>query len=183
MRDNAGMKRIILAVLAALALPPAPAAAQADATILVGRDAANGPTCFRREKGDTHQLDIGIGRGGAFVNLDTPEPRDSSANNPVRVYAGDEIASADGKSTGRFKPLAAYDGAATLTVPRADRASFMLQASGDPAPFLATVAAAQGKFLVIESRGKPGELEYVAVYHFDRAAAQALLACARANVK
>ena len=176
-----GMKLTACLVVCLTALPLAPVAAQGGATVLVGRDADNGPVCFLREKGDTHQLDIGIGRAGAFVKLDTPEPRDTTARNPVRVHAGDEIVVND-KSSGRFKLLATFDGEARLTVPKPDRASFLLQATGDPAPFLATVAAARGKFLVIESRNKPGELEYVAVYDFDRTAAQALLACARANV-
>ncbi len=177
----AGMKMPAALVVLSIALPLAPVAAQGNAPVLVGRDADNRPVCFLREKGDTHQLDIGIGRAGAFVKLDTPEPRDTTARNPVRVFAGDEIVVND-KSTGRFKVMAAFDGEARLTVPSPDRASFLLHATGDPAPFLATVAAARGKFLVVESRGKPGELEYVAVYDFDPAAAQALLACARSNV-
>ena len=179
------MKPILLLVAATLVLsflPFLPVAAQPAGGVMVGRDAGNGPTCFRREKGDTHQLDIGIGRAGAYVTLETAEPRESTARDPVRVFAGDEIV-VDDKATGRFKMLAAYDGEARLSVPKADRASFFLQASGDPAPFLATVAAARGKFLVIESRDQPGSREYVAVYDFDSAAAQALLACARTHVK
>lgn len=151
--------------LAALALLSLPAAAQT-------------PSCVRVERGDTHRLEIGIGRAGAYVKLETAEPRESTARNPVRVYAGQEIIVND-KVTGKFKRLAAYDGEASLTVPKANSAGFLLQASGDPAAFLATVAAAKGNFLVVESRNKPGELEYVAVYDFDRAAAQALLACAK----
>ena len=151
--------------LATLALLSLPAAAQA-------------ASCVRVEQGDSHRLEIGVDRAGAYVKLETPEPRESTARNPVRVYAGKEIVVND-KVTGKFKALAAYDGEATITVPKADRASFLLQASGDAAAFLATVAAAKGNFLVIESRNKPGELEYVAIYDFDRAAAQALLACAK----
>lgn len=163
------MKLPALLCLAAIVLPLVPVGAQT-------------PACRRVEKGDTHRLDIGIDRTGAYVRLETPEPRESTARNPVRVYAGDEIVVND-RSTGRFKVLAAFDGAATLTVPRPDSAGFLLQASDDPARFLAVVAAARGKFLVIESRDRPGEREYVAIYDFDGAAARALLACAEVNGK
>jgi hypothetical protein len=143
--------------------------------VLIGRDAGGGTVCFRREEGDSHRLDIGIGAVGAFVRLDTPEPRDALPGLPVRVYAGVEEVRND-RSTGRFTSLLAHDGEVTYIVPDRKLASFVLIAPGDAARFLAVVAAARRNFLVVEQR-TGGVRDYVAVYDFDRAAAEALLAC------
>lgn len=148
---------------------------------MVGRDAGNRPVCFLREQGDTHRLDIGIGLEGAFVRLETPEPRDSTARNPVRIYAGLQQVK-DGYATDRFMVLEAFGGAVRFLVPQADRGSFTIVATGDPLPFLAVVAAARGNFLVIDSREPPPSREYAAVYDFDRPAADALVACARQHL-
>lgn len=143
--------------------------------ILIGRDAGGGTVCFRREEGDSHRLDIGVGAMGAFVRLDTPEPRDALPGLPVRVYAGVEEVRND-RSTGRFTSLLAHDGEVAYTVPDRKLARFVLIAPGDAARFLAVVAAARRNFLVVEQR-TGGVRDYVAVYDFDRAAAEALLAC------
>lgn len=186
----------LLGVFACLAALPAAAQADRDPVgeirqgaaasvghdVLVGRDAANRPVCFRREQGDSHRLDIGIGADGAFVRLDTPEPRESTARSPVRVYAGLQQVE-DGKATERFMVLAPFAGEVRFFVPQADRASFTILATGDPAPFLAVVAAARDNLLVIDSRQPPPAREYVAVYAFDRAAADVLIACARQHVR
>jgi len=148
--------------------------------VMLGRDAAGRAVCYFREQGDTHQLDIGIGIGaaGAFVRLDTPEPRDATARHPVRVFAGLQQIE-NGKATDRFKALDTFAGAVSFHVPRKDQAGFVIVAAGDPAAFLAVVAAARRNFLVVESRQPPAAREYVGVGDFDRPAADALVACAR----
>ena len=117
----------------------------------------------------------------AFLHLDSAEPRESSASNPLRVYAGERI-DLNGMATNNFKVLASYEGEASITVPDPESSGFVLQASGDPESLLKVVAAAKGKFLVIESRNKPGDLEYVAVFDFSSADTAALIDCAKKNI-
>jgi len=147
---------------------------------LIGRDGTGRPVCFRREQGDTHQLDIGIGHMGAFVRLETPEPRDAMPKPPVRVYAGAEEIRNE-RATGRFRQLTTFVGDIVYAVPDRARAGFTLLASPDPAGFLAVVAEARANFLVVEQRD--GRVrDYVAVYEFGPAAMQALLACLKNRI-
>ena len=67
-------------------------------------------------------------------------------------------------------------GEVAYIVPDRKLARFVLIAPRDAARFLAVVAAARRNFLVVEQR-TGGVRDYVAVYDFDRAAAEALLAC------
>jgi len=143
---------------------------------LLGRDSAGRTLCFRREEGSSHRLDIGISRQGAFVRLETPEPREATARDPVRVYAGQRGAG------DRFAVLAAYDGAARHFVANPSSSGFTLVAT-DAAAFLAVVAAARDHFLVVESRQPPAARESVAIYDFTRAAGEAMLACAARHVR
>ena len=146
--------------------------------VIVGRDAAGRSICYVREQGDSHQLDVGIGPQGAFVRLDTPEPRDSTARNPVKVFAGVQQAE-NGKATDRFMSLKTFAGTVSFYVPRKDLLGFVIVAEGDPAAFLAVLAAARHNFLVVESRQPPVAREYVGIGDFDLPTAQALVACAR----
>lgn len=143
--------------------------------VLIGRDASGTTVCYRREEGDSHRLDIGVGAIGAFVRLETPEPRDALPRLPVRAYAGVEEVRND-RSTGRFTPLLAYEDEITYVVPDRTLGSFVLVATREAARFLAVVAAARGNFLVVEQRNAAVR-DYVAVYQFDRTAAEAILAC------
>ena len=145
--------------------------------VLIGRDASGTTVCYRREEGDSHRLDIGVGAIGAFVRLETPESRDALPRPPVRAYAGVEEVRND-RSTGRFTPLLAYEDEITYVVPDRTSASFVLIATREAARFLAVVAAARGNFLVVEQRNAAIR-DYVAVYQFDRTAAEAILACQR----
>ena len=122
--------------------------------VMLGRDAAGRTVCYVREQGDSHRLDVGIGAVGTFVRLDTPEPRDATARNPVRVFAGLQQIDND-KATDRFTPLKSFAGTPAFHVPRKDLLGFVILAEGDPAAFLAIVAAARRNFLVIESRQPP----------------------------
>lgn len=142
--------------------------------VLVGRDVRGGSVCFKREEGDTHRLDIGIGDMGAFVRLETPEPRDATPQAPLRVYAGLQETEGE-RYTGRFRALLVYEGEVAYAVPDRTLAGFVLVAS-DPANFLPVVAAARENFLVVEQR-RSAVRDYVAVYEFDRAAVQAVMAC------
>ena len=143
--------------------------------VQLGRDAAGRPVCFVREEGDSHRLDIGIGAGGAFVRLETPEPRDATPVPPVRVYAGLQQTE-NGRATERFMVLKPYDGEVTYIVPTPGQGSFTLLAAGAPDAFLAVVAAAGGNFLVIEQR-RSAIRDYVAIYDFNEQAAAAVAAC------
>lgn len=150
--------------------------------VMLGRDAAGRTVCYVREQGDTHQLDVGIGTQGAFVRLETPEPRDATARNPVRVFAG--LQQVDkGKATDRFMSLKSFAGTPAFHVPREDLLGFVIVADGDPAAFLEVVAAARRNFLVIESRQPPVTREYVGIGDFDSPTAQALAACARRHLR
>jgi len=144
--------------------------------VLLGRNSAGRTVCFRREEGSSHRLDIGVSPHGAFARLDSPEPRESTARDPVRVYAGQR---GPGE---RFAVLAAFDGNARHSVPNASSSGFTLIAT-EAALFLAIVAAARGQFLVIESRQPPQTREYVAIYDFTRVAGEAVLACAARHVR
>ena len=150
-------------------------------SVMQGVDATGRPVCYFRETGDSHHLDIGIGMPGAFVRLDTPEPREATARGPVRVFAGLQQVE-NGKATDRFMALATFDGPVEFHVPRGDQLGFVLVAGGDAAAVLAVVAAARPNFLVVESRQPPVVREYVGVSDFDASTAQALLACAKRYV-
>lgn len=143
--------------------------------VQLGRDAAGRPVCFVREEGDSHRLDIGIGAGGAFVRLETPEPRDATPVPPVRVYAGLQQTE-NGRATDRFMVLRPYEGEVAYFVPTPGQGSFTLLAAGAPDAFLAVVAAAGGNFLVIEQR-RSAVRDYVAIYDFNEQAAAAVAAC------
>ena len=148
---------------------------------LLGRDSAGRTLCFRREEGSSHRLDIGVSRHGAFARLETPEPREATARDPVRVYAGQRGPMAPNRGD-RFAVLAAYDGAARHFVANPSSSGFTLVAT-DAAAFLAVVAAARDHFLVVESRQPPAARESVAIYDFTRAAGEAMLACAARHVR
>jgi hypothetical protein len=148
----------------------------ADPRILTGRDATGEPVCYVLEQGDSHRLQIGTSAKGAFVRLDTPEPRDLPVPQaPVRIYAGLQQTAA-GRATDRFAALKTFSGEVAYGVPRADQGGFVLVASSEIADFLAVVAAAKGNFLVVDSRSGEAR-DYVAVYEFDQRAAEALIAC------
>jgi hypothetical protein len=186
-----GLATILAAILAAIFAAPSPAAAQTavdpigriaptgrfegGAKVQVGRDAAGRTVCFVREEGDSHRLDIGIGAAGAFVRLETPEPRDSTPVPPVRVYAGLQQTE-NGRATDRFMMLKPYDGEVAYVAAIPGQGSFTLLAASAPEAFLAVVAAAAGNFLVIEQR-RPPVRDYVAIYEFNDRAAAALAAC------
>ena len=150
--------------------------------VMQGVDASGRPVCYFQEQGDSHHLDIGIGKPGAFVRLDTPEPRGATAHRPVKVFAGLQQVE-NGKATDRFMSLATFEGAVEFQVPRSDLMGFVIVAPGDPAAFLSVVAAARPNFLVVESRQPPIVREYVGVSDFNEATAQALLACAARYVR
>lgn len=143
--------------------------------VLIGRAANGDMVCYRREEGDTHRLDIGIGKMGAFVRLESPEPRDMLVSKPVRAYAAVEQVRND-RATGHFTSLLAFEGELSYLAPDYKILSFVLVAPTEPAQLLAVVAAARGNFLVIEQRGSSNR-DYVAIYQFDRDAAEAILAC------
>lgn len=185
------MLRLPLLILATLLAAASPVAAQiavdpigkivptgrfdGGTKVQIGRDAAGRAVCFLREQGDSHRLDIGIGASGAFVRLETPEPRDATPVPPVRAYAGLQQTE-NGRATDRFMVLKPYEGEVTYVVSTPGQGSFTLVATGAPDAFLAVVAAAGGNFLVIEQR-RPPVRDYVAIYDFDEQAAAALLAC------
>lgn len=150
--------------------------------VMLGRNAAGRTVCYVREQGDSHRLDIGVGPQGGFVRLETPEPRDATARNPVRVFAGVQQVEND-KATDRFMSLKTFAGTPAFHIPRQDLLGFVIVADGDPAAFLDVVAAARRNFLVIESRQAPVTREYVGIGDFDPAAAAALAACARRHVR
>lgn len=178
------MKKLSITLAVAVSVPLLSAAAAPGAGgIRLGQDPENGPTCYRRESGETHKLDIGINRAGAFIRLTSPEPRESSASNPVRVYAGEERIDQNGMTTNTFKVLAPFEGEVSLSIPDPEAASFLLQSRGDPEKLLNVVAAAKGNFLVLESRNQPGGVESVAVYDFGPGDTAALAACAKESVR
>lgn len=146
--------------------------------VLLGRDAAGEPVCYVVEQGDSHRLIIGLGRKGAFVRLESPEPRETAPKSPVRVFAG--VRQVERGREERYAALKTFAGDVLYTVPQSSRRNFLLVASADPAAFLAVVAAAKDNFLVIEARNGQGR-DYVAVYKLDQAAADALVACQRTN--
>lgn len=190
------LRHLALALLCTpLALPPALAASDpigaldgavpldGGGGVLVGADAAGRAVCFVRETGDSHHLDIGMGSGGAFVRLETPDadPAATPLLPPLQVYAGEQQIE-DGKATDRFTVLKAFTGTAGFLRLAAPASGFLVKAEGDSAPFLEVVAAARGHFLVVQSQALPQALDYVAVYDFTPEVASALLDCAAHHV-
>lgn len=155
-------------------------------TVMTGRDASGRPVCLSREEGDSHRLDIGIVADSdvlrAFARLDTQVPREATAREPVRVYAGLQKVQG-GYATNRFVVLQSFEGTAHFVARPHDRAGFTVIADGDPSAFLDVVAAARRNFLVVESRRTSMGREFIGVYQFDRAAGQALIACAQRHVQ
>lgn len=145
--------------------------------VLLGRDIRGGGVCLVREQGDSHRLDIGLGGKGAFVRLDTPEPREALPRLPLRVYAGEQEVQG-GRVTDRFKKLSTFAGEAEYVVPDRAKGGFTLLATSNPAGFLAVVAAARNNFLVVEQVNNAAR-DYVAVYTFDPPAAAGLATCRR----
>lgn len=147
------------------------------AAVQTGRTAGGDTVCFMREQGDSHRLDIGVGRSGAFVRLESPEPPAGQPTPPVRIFAGLQQIEND-RATSHFLVLARYKGKVTLIAPSAERATKTILAT-DTAAFLDVVAAAKGQFIVVEGEGTDGDKDWFAVYDFDKAGAAALIACAR----
>lgn len=151
--------------------------------VLVGTDVSGRAVCYVRETGDSHRLDIGIGEVGAFVRLEAgdSDPGAVAPQAPLLVYAGQQE-SEEGKATDRFAILKSYKGTARFLRFAAPQPGWIVMASGDPAPFLAVVAAAHRQFLVVESQQQPRAADYVAVYDFTPDAAAKLVACAARHV-
>lgn len=157
--------------------------------IFVGRGKA-GAVCYFRESGDTHQLDIGVSKLGAFVRLETPETGDVIPPPPVRVFAGREKTRRSGGNeyaTGEFTVLKPYDGDVEFYALRRGTGDFMAiarsNAESDVKAFLEMVAGARGQFVVVQSKANPKATSIVAVYRFRAAAIPALLACAKSRLK
>jgi hypothetical protein len=152
--------------------------------IYVGKSNTGAVACYAREEGDTHRLDIGIAAHGAFVRLQTPEPRDATPSPPVRIFAGKEKTRRSGGNeytTGEYTVLKAYDGDVAFYVPRPTNGDFTAIGKSDPAAFLAMVAAARREFVVVQSASGAKAANIVAVYHFNAAMIPVLLSCAKAQ--
>jgi hypothetical protein len=161
-------------------LAAAPVAAQGKLAVMKGSDASGAPICYVREEGSSHRLDIGIAQNRstgaatneAFVRLETPEQRDGPPpSSPVWVFAGQ-------RQKNDYTPLVTFMGEVEYIVPQRDRANFTLVAKGDLRTFLGVIASARDRFLVVRARALPTAVDYVAIYQFDTAAADALVACA-----
>jgi hypothetical protein len=154
--------------------------------INVGKTKAGKISCYFREEGSSHSLDIGISADGAYMRLDTADEREKTPSAPLRVFAGKEIVKRSGGqefSTGEFSVLQAYDGAFGYFIPDPGRDSFTVLARGDAKAFLDMVARANTQFVVVQSANDPKIINYVAIYNFKPAAIPALLACAKDRVK
>jgi hypothetical protein len=152
--------------------------------IYVGISKTGTVACYAREEGDTHRLDIGIAAQGAFVRLQTPEPREATPSPPVRIFAGKQKTRRSGGNeyaTGEYTVLKAYDGDVAFYVPRPANGDFTAIGKSDPAAFLAMVAGAKTQFVVVQSIANPQAANIVAVYRFDAAMIPALLSCAKAQ--
>ncbi len=152
--------------------------------VYVGKSKTGTVACYFREEGDTHRLDIGIAAAGAFVRLQTPEPRDVTPSPPVRVFAGREKTRRSGGNeyaTGEYTVLKAYDGDIAFYAPRPSHGDFTVIGKSDPAGFLAMVAAARREFVVVQSTGGDKSANIVAVYRFNAALVPVLLSCAKAQ--
>jgi hypothetical protein len=142
------------------------------AKIEVGRSASGMLTCYVREQGSSHQLDIGVSGTRAFIRLEAPDEREATPQRPLKVFAGKSI------SADTYAPLKSFDGAVTFVAPRQDRADFTLIAEHNPREFLQMVAAARGEFVVVQSAADAKISNIVAIYHFSAKAIAPLLACA-----
>ena len=152
--------------------------------IYVGRSKTGTLACYFREEGDSHRLDIGIAAQGAFVRLQTPEPRELTPSPPVQVFAGKEKTRRVGNNefaTGEFTALKSYNGDVEFFVPKPTTGDFTVIAKSDPAAFLAMVAGAKTQFVVVRSIADPKAANIVAVYGFDAAMIPVILSCARAQ--
>jgi hypothetical protein len=129
--------------------------------------------CVVVEQGDSHKLEIGVDRDGAFVRL-TDQRRVPMGPVPVRVYAGKRMGAA---AQERFSQLTSVAGQQMAYRTRPE-GGFVVSSAQQPDLLLAIVADAKDEFLVIETMD--GRLQdYVAIYQFDRAKARRLLDCAR----
>jgi hypothetical protein len=153
--------------------------------VYVGKSDAGKVACYFREQGDSHLLDIGIAGDGAFIRLETPEPRDATPTPPVRVFAGKEVTrrSGDGEfATGEFSVLKSLDGPVAYHVPKRDTGGFTLIAGADAKAFLEMVAHARTQFVVVQSKASPKTTNVVAIYAFKPDAIPALLSCSEKHV-
>jgi hypothetical protein len=152
--------------------------------IYVGKSKSGTVACYFREEGDTHRLDIGIAAAGAFVRLQTPEPREATPALPVRVFAGKEKTRRVGNNefaTGEYTVLKAYDGPVAFSVPEPRQGGFTALAKSNAKQFLEMVAAAKGEFAVVQSAQGGKAANIVAVYRFNSALVPVLLSCAKAQ--
>ena len=152
--------------------------------VYVGKSKSGTVACYFREEGDSHRLDIGIAAAGAFVRLQTPEPRDATATPPVRVFAGKQKTRRVGDNefaTGEYAVLKAYGGPVEFSVPDPKQGGFTVLTRTDSKGFLEMVAAAKGEFVVVQSAQGGQAANIVAVYRFSTTLIPVLLSCANAQ--
>jgi hypothetical protein len=148
----------------------------------VGRTAAGKTACYFTEQGSSHRLDIGVTADGAFLRLETADPREATPQPPVRVFAGKQITRGQ-YATDEFTVLQGFDKNVDYYTPRPDRGDFVLTAKYDAAGFLDMVARGRGEFVVVQSLANPKQQDIVAIYHFNPGAVGALIACANARLQ
>jgi hypothetical protein len=185
-----------LVVLIAAALTAAAAAQDADPIgpltrgavfdraqkINVGKTVDGQAVCYFREEGSSHSLDIGMIADGAFIRLESFDPRETTPRPPLRVFAGKQGERA-GKVTDEFAVLQPYKGRVEFYVPKPDRSDFAVVAKADPQAFFEMVARARNEFVVVQSATDPKNVNIVAIYHFTASNIPALLACAKARLQ
>lgn len=129
--------------------------------------------CVVVEQGDSHRLEIGLDRGGAFLRL-TDQRRPPSGPLAVRVYAGKRVGASREE---RFSPVTSVVGQRFSYQTRPE-GGFLLRSADQPGLLLAIAVEAKDDFLVIETMD--GRLQdYVAIYEFDREKLRRLLDCAK----
>ncbi len=148
----------------------------------VGKTQAGKVACYFREQGSSHTLDIGMTGDGAFIRLETFDPRETTLAPPLRVFAGKQMARGE-YATDDFAVLQGYGGKFDYYVPKPSRGDFVVIAKDDAKAFFEMVARARENFVVVQSAANPKSTDVVAIYQFNSGIIPALLSCAKARIQ
>ena len=118
----------------------------------------------------------------AFLRLETGDDRETTPQQPLRLFAGKQIAKGE-YVTNEFTVLQPYKGRIDFYVPKSNQGDFVVVAKADPKAFFEMVARARTEFVVVQSVADPKNVNIVAIYNFKTSAIPALLTCANAHIQ
>lgn len=147
--------------------------------VRMARDSRTDPYCFYDEGGSRHRTVIGIGRGGAFLQLKNDDSAGPSPEPPLSFIAMSP--SQEDEDGPGYRVIARYDGEIALTRPAPGAASATVEALGEPGPFVQVIGQAIGEYVAWVSREDPTDYTRLKIFGFSEGAADALMSCAEAQ--